>query len=571
MDTPLLATKLFIPQPRPGLVARPRLMERLDGALGSGLVLVSAPAGSGKTTVVSQWVRQNSGRLPAVWVSLDDGDNDPVRFWDYFIAALRTFKPAAGDAASTVLHSEQSYSIDVVLISLINDLADFPQNVAVVFDDYHLITSEDIHSGVAFLIDHLPPAIHLILATRADPPLPLPRFRGRGTLVELGTDDLRFTDDEAAVLLQGILGAWLPAEQIAALNAHTEGWVVGLKMAALSMRGRKDVQSFISGFTGSQRYVMDYLLEEVLQRQTEEVRDFLLKTSTLERMTAPLCDFIAGGRRGREMLIEVDRANLFLVPLDDTRQWYRYHHLFGELLRHQLEVHCGSEMVNQLHQRASQWYEENRLPDEAIHHALAARDWERGMNLVSGESESRSKRGEWKTLLGWFQAIPDEILRTRPRLCSQYCNVLVTAGRFEAAEDTLGYLEKTAQEDAGLLGELALFRAILARERGDVPYQVEQLKKALALLQPDQPAYRARASYLSGVIEYNAGQLAEAQSLLTDAYRLARKAADYWVWARAASDLGMILWLRGKLQSASGMALQAANTAGRSPTAAPPR
>jgi LuxR family maltose regulon positive regulatory protein len=271
------------------------------------------------------------------------------------------------------------------------------------------------------------------------------------------------------------------------------------------------------------------------------------------------------------MLIDLDRANLFLVPLDDTRQWYRYHHLFAQLLRHQLEMQYGAEAVIRLHQRASQWYKDNSLIDDAIHHTLAARDWERSTKLIGAESESRLKKGEWNTLLIWFQAIPDEILRTRPRLYSQYSNVLVTAGRFEAAEDTLSYLEKTARDDAGLLGEVALFRAILARERGDIPYHVEQLKKALLLLPPDEAAHRARASYLLGLIEYSAGRLEDAQSLLTDAYRMAREVADYWVWARAASHLGMTLWLRGKLQSALGMAQQAADAAGQSPVAAPPR
>jgi LuxR family transcriptional regulator, maltose regulon positive regulatory protein len=571
MDTPLLATKLFVPQPRPGLVVRPRLIERLNDALSSGLVLVSASAGFGKTTAVVQWALQIKKDTPVAWVSLDDGDNDPVRFWDYFIAALRTVKPVAGDTASTILHSGQSYTTEGVLTSLINDIADISKDYIVVLDDYHLIKSEAIHTALAFLLDHMPPRVHLVIATRTDPPLPIPHFRGRGTLVEMGAEDLRFTDEEAAILLREMVGTPLSAEQIAALNTHTEGWVVGLKMAAISMRGEKDIQSFIAGFTGSHRYVMDYLVEEVLKRQTEEVRDFLLQTSVLGRMTAPLCDFLTGGNRGRDMLMELDRANLFLVPLDSSKQWYRYHHLFGELLRHQLEMHYGTEMVTRPHQRASKWYEENKLPDDAIYHALAARDWDRGMKLIGAESESRLKQGEWNTLLGWFQAIPDEILRARPRLYSQYGNVLVTAGQFEAAEGALIYLENTAQQDASLLGEVALFRAILAKERDDVPYQIEQLRKALSLLPPIETAYRARASYLLGLIEYNAGQLEEAQSLLTDAYRMAREAADYWVWARAASHLGMTLWLRGKLQSASGMAKQAAEAAGRSPVAAPPR
>ncbi len=571
MDTPLLATKLFIPQAMPGLVLRPRLVERLNEAQTFGLVLVSAPAGFGKTTAVVQWALQSRKDTTVAWVSLDDGDNDPIRFWGYFIAALKAVRPEAGENALTMLHSIEKYPIESVLTSLINDVTGISRDFAVILDDYHLIKSDAIHAAMAFLLDHMPPRMHLVVATRADPPLPLPHFRGRGALVEVGADDLRFTDEEAARLLKKVLGTPLSAAQVASLNTHTEGWVVGLKMAALSMRGQKDIQAFISGFTGSQRYVMDFLMEEVLERQTEDVRDFLLKTSVLERMTAPLCDFLTAGSRGSDMLHDLDRANLFLVPLDDTRKWYRYHHLFAQLLRHQLETNHGAEEVTRLHLRASRWYEDNKLPDDAVHHALAARDWDRGMNLIGAESESRLKRGEWNTLLSWFQAMPDEILRARPRLYSQYGNVLVTAGRLEAAENALSYLERTAQEDAGLLGEVALFRAILARERGDVSYHVEQLKKALSLLPPDEAAYRARASYLLGLIDFGAGRLGEAQSLLTDAFRMAREAADYWVWARAASHLGMTLWLRGKLQSALGMAHQAADAAGRSPVAAPPR
>jgi LuxR family maltose regulon positive regulatory protein len=316
---------------------------------------------------------------------------------------------------------------------------------------------------------------------------------------------------------------------------------------------------------------MDYLVEEVLKRQSEDLREFLLKTSVLERMTAPLCDFLTEDSRGIDLLGELDRANLFLVRLDESRQWYRYHHLFAELLRHQLEMRHGAEMATRLHRRASQWYRDNGLPDDAIRHALAARDWERGMDLVGAESESRLKRGEWNTLLGWFQAIPGDLLRARPRLYSQYSNVLVTAGRFEAAEDTLSYLEETAHGDAGLLGEVALFRAILARERGNTPYHVDQLKKALLLLPPDEVAHRARASYLLGLIQFSSGRLDEAQSMLTDAHRMARETADYWLWARAASHLGMTFWLRGKLQSAFGMSQQAADMYGRSPVAAPQR
>jgi LuxR family maltose regulon positive regulatory protein len=570
VDTLLLATKLFVPQPRPGLVIRPRLVERLNDALVYGLVVVSAPAGFGKTTVVSQWAVQSKERVAIAWVSLDDGDNDPVRFWDYFIAALKTFKPAAGEAGSAVLHSEQSYSIEVVLTCLINDLADIPQDVAVVLDDYHLITSEAIHTGMAFLLEHMPPRMHLVIATRTDPPLPLPHFRGRGTLVELGADDLRFTDEEAARLLQEMLGTPLSPEQTATLNAHTEGWVVGLKMAALSMRGEKDIGSFIAGFTGSQRYVMDYLVEEVLKRQTEEVRDFLLKTSVLERMTASLCDFLNGSSRGRDILIELDRANLFLVPLDGSRQWYRYHHLFAELLRHQLEMHLGAEEVTRLHLRASEWYEDNKLPDDAIRHALAGRDWARAMRLIYSVSEAHIKRGEWNTLLIWSRLIPEEILRSDPRLYSHYAGVLMEIGPLESAESTLGYLERTAVDDAARQGEVAFFRMILAFRKGDDAQRIESAGKALELLPPHEAGMRGRAGCYLGVVKFDTGRITEAQSALTEAYEMARLAGDHWVSSVALAHLSGIVWLRGELRRAAKMMQQGIELAGNTPGAAIP-
>ena len=568
METLLLTTKLFIPPARPGLVARPRLVERLRGALSCGLTLVSAQAGFGKTTLVSDWVRQNQKQCSAAWLSLDEGDNDPVRFWDYFIAALRTLKPAAGEQALSLLHSPQPYPTEAVLTALINDLSDTLDDFAVVLDDYHLMKAEAIQLGITFLLDHLPPKMHLVIATRTDPPLPLAHFRGRGTMLEIGADDLRFTFEEAAALLKEMLNVELAAEDVSALNDHTEGWAVGLKMAALSMSREKNVPRFISTFTGSQRYVMDYLIEEVLKQQSEEVKDFLLKTSVLERLTASLCDSLTGHGGSQEMLVKLEQANLFLIPLDESRQWYRYHHLFAELLRHQLEVKSGLEEVAALRQRASQWYEDNGFSDDAIHHALLARDWKRAMRLIYAQSGARIKLGEWNTLFVWLQIIPDEVLRTQARLYSQYANVLLTLGRREAAEAALGYLERTAQDDIGLQGEVALYQTILARWRGDKPRQMELAKKALYLLTPDKLAYRARASYLLGVARIGRFHLEEALSLMTDAYEMGRQAGDYFIGAGGATQSGKILWLRGRLRQALRMSQRGVDLAAQSPAAA---
>ena len=349
MEASLLTTKLNIPLARPQLVRRPRLMERLLEGLNNNLILVSAPAGFGKTTLVSEWVHSSRPPVPTAWLSLEEGENDPVRFWDYFIAALQTLQPSTGEIALDLLHSPQPSSIESVLTALINDLKGIQKDFVVVLDDYHLILAEPVQSGIIFLLDHLPLKMHLIISTRVDPPLPLAHFRGKGTLLEIRADDLRFSQEEATSLLAVMNTPILSAESINTLNTKAEGWVVGLKMAALAMRREKDILAFIAGFTDSQRYIMDYLVDEVLQRQPDEVRDFLLKTSMLERLSAPLCDYVTGHGGGREMLVRLEQANLFVVALDQSREWYRYHHLFAELLRHQFEVMSGAEEVMALH------------------------------------------------------------------------------------------------------------------------------------------------------------------------------------------------------------------------------
>ena len=569
METTLLTTKLFIPPARPGLVARPRLMERLQSALSCSLVLISAPAGSGKTTLVSDWVRRVKEQCPTAWVSLDEGDNDPVRFWDYFIAALQKLRPTIGETALSLLLSPQpTYPIEAVLTALINDLSSISDDLALVLDDYHLIKSEDIHTGITFLLDHLPPKMHLVIATRTDPPLALAHFRGRGTMLEIGADDLRFTLDEAINLLREILGPALSSEDIEALNQRTEGWAVGLKMAALSLGQRKDVKGFVATFTGSQRYVGDYLIEEVLKQQSDKVRDFLLQTSVLEKLSASLCDSVTARSGSQDMLVELERANLFLVPLDESREWYRYHHLFTDLLRHQLVVKLGTEEVMKLHQWASQWYEDNKFPDDAIHHALASRDWDRAIKLIGNVAENRMKRGENITLFNWLQAMPDEVLRTDLHLYGQFARVLVLTGQFEVAETVLSYLEKTAQADANLQGEVAVLQADIAHRRGDSPRAIELAERALSLLPPDNLAYRCRASSVLGLVHIDGGLYGEAWSRYTDAYELARQAEDYLVALAALAYRSHILSLRGKLQEAVEMCQQAIDLAEQSPASA---
>jgi len=567
VEPTLLTTKLFIPPARPGLVARPRLMECLQSALSCGLILVSAPAGFGKTTLVSEWVRRNKDKTGIAWVSLDEGDNDPVRFWDYFIAALRTIKPTAGETALSLLHSPQPYPTESVLTALINDVTAIPDDFAVILDDYHLIKAEAIQQGLTFLLDHLPPRMHLVIATRTDPPLPLAHFRGRGTMLEIEADDLRFTEQEAAGLFKG-----LAAEDIGALNERTEGWVTGLRMAALSLGQRKDVKSFIDRFTGSQRYVTDYLVEEVLKNQSDEIRGFLLKTSVLERLSAPLCDVLTGHGNGQEMLEKLESfLEGFLVPLDESREWYRYHHLFAELLRHQLELKSGSEEVTALHQRASQWYEDNQFPDDAIHLALVAKDWERAVRLISGVAEVRIQHGEMITLLGWLQSMPEEVLRTDLHLYRQYSHTLVQTGQIEAAETALSYLEKTASVDANMQGEVAAEQADLARRRGDIHRTTELARKALALLPPGSLALRGRASHILGLNLYEIGLYDEAWLMFTNAFEMGSQMEDRVGAVEAQAYMARILRNRGRLQKALELSQQAIDMAGQSPAALSPR
>ena len=333
MAGPLLETKLHVPRRRRGLVARPRLSERLSRGAESTLTLVSAPAGFGKTTLLAEWLAAAAAEgRSAAWLSLDQRDNDPALFWTYLVAALRTAAPGVGAGALSLLQSPQP-PIEAVLATLLNDLSASSDDVVLVLDDYHVIDARDVQDGMAFLLEHLPPQMHLVIASRADPALPLARLRGRGELVEIRAADLRFTPDEAAAYLNEVMGLVLTAQDVAALEGRTEGWIAALQLAALSMQGRDDIAGFIAGFAGDDRYIVDYLVEEVLQRQPDNVRSFLLQTSILGRLSGPLCDAVTGQDGGKAMLAALDRGNLFLVPLDDRRQWYRYQHLFADVLR----------------------------------------------------------------------------------------------------------------------------------------------------------------------------------------------------------------------------------------------
>jgi LuxR family transcriptional regulator, maltose regulon positive regulatory protein len=471
----LLATKLHVPRPRPDLVSRQRLEERLDEGLGQGVVLVCAPAGYGKTVLLADWVRR--GPRPAAWLSLDAGDNDPARFWRHAVAALDQARPGVADRVELLLGPPAAPSFAGLLTTLINELAAAGEMV-LVFDDYHLIDSQAVHASLGFLAEHRPPGLCLVLASRADPPLALARLRGGGQLAELRTAELRFRPQEAAELLQhGVHGAdvALPDSAVAALAARTEGWAAGLQLAALSLRGQPDAAGFVAALTGSHRFVLDFLAEEVLERQSGSVRRFLLETSVLERLSGPLCDAVTGRPGSQELLEQVERDGLFLLPLDEVRGWWRYHQLFADLLRVRLQAERPGLDV-QLHRNAAAWYEAHELADDAIRHAVAAKETDWAARLVERHFDTVYRlRGEMATIQQWFSALPASLVRSRPRL------LLAQA--------------QLAPGPAGLLNPVPAQRAHLRLAQGDVAGAARWTEER-GLGVDDETPYRREPEYL---------------------------------------------------------------------------
>ena len=572
METLLLQTKLNIPPARLPVISRPRLIERLQNNLNKNLILVSAPAGFGKTTLLSEWARQYLPGPQIAWLSLDEGDNDPVRFWHYFIAALQMLRPAYGEQALSLLQSPQTISgqmppIDSVLTLLINGLAAAPGDAVIVLDDYHLIKSRQIHNGIFYLLEHLPVPIHIVISTRADPPLTLARFRGRGAMIDIGSDDLRFTLDEAVSFFKEMKAPKLSVNDVAALQQRTEGWVVGLKLAALSMSGQTDISGFIAAFTGSQRHVMDYLIEEVLQKQSTEIRDFLLKTSVLERLCGSLCDAVTGRNDSNDILLELERGHLFIVPLDETRTWHRYEHLFADLLRHQVKKMFKAEDIDELHRRASRWYEENHFLDEAVNHGLAARDWERAAGIIGNILRYWGNRGEWVTLRNWLGLLPENVLQAHIQLYIRYCFSLVMTGQLDDAESRLKRMEIMVQDDAYIKGQIAATQAFLYQVQGDKTRTEEYGRKALSILPPEELDSRCLACYTLGYMYWQKGLFTEARPLISEAHQIARRLGDLGLAATSLMFLAEMDRYGGRLRRAAEQLQQAIELAGMSPAA----
>ncbi len=564
MDTPLIKTKLSIPPARPSLVQRPRLLERLQEGLRYSLVIISAPAGFGKTTLISNWARDVNQQVNTAWISLDKGDDDPNPFWEYLVASVKTLRPASGDSAVAYLHSSRTPQVETLLSIIINELAGIPDECVIVLDDYQLINSKVIHDGITYLLEHLPSQIHVVIATRAEPPLPLARFRGKGMMLEISADDLRFNRDEAAALFKEMKTPGLSGEDIRILESHTEGWVIGLKMAALAAQLQPDIPEFIREFTGNHRYIMDYLLEEVLQRQSDKVQEFLLKTSVLEHLNASLCNAVTGNEYSQDILLGLEKANVFIIPLDESHQWYRYEHLFSELLSHQAEKVLGAVVI-ELHKRAGRWYETNGFPDDAVHHAILAGDWEVAARIIDSISNKRLRSGEFLTVLNWYQLMPEDIMQTYPRLRRWYIIALTTTGQPDPAELQLTRLEKATQLDDGIPGDFETLQTLIAISRKDVPRAIELGKKALSQLPPDRLDDRSTVAEILGNIYFSSGNFEEAEPLLHEAYVTARQAGNNIVAVPALSKLGYMKKWGGKLHESFGLYQQALELAGESP------
>ena len=544
MASPLVETKLFTAQVRPGSVARPRLRDLLGRGSASRMTLIAAPAGFGKTTLLAEWLDAEAADRRVAWVSLDERDSEPASFWTYVVTALQRAVPGFGVTALPLLQSGQE-PIETVLVTVLNELSVLPGRVVLVLDDYHLADGTGVAAGMTFLLEHLPPQVHLVISTRADPALPLARFRARGELVEVRAADLRFTPDEAASYLNEAIGLALTAADIAALEERTEGWIAALQLAALSLQGREDVAGFIAGFAGDDRYVVDYLVEEVLGRQPDDVRDFLLQTSVLDRLSGPLCDAVTGRRGGKAMLETLDRANLFVVRLDDSRRWYRYHHLFADVLHTHL-VDERSDETPGLHLRASHWYADAGEPAAAVRHALAAGDVARAADLVELAIPRMQRDRQEATIRGWIDDLPDEIVRTRPVLAVGLIGGLMSRGEFDGVEERLADVERvlSASENDGsatemivvdpgqldrLPGAIEMFRAALALVRGDPPATIIHAERAIDRAAAADHLTRAGAAALSGLARWGDGDLAAAHaaySVAVDGLRRAGHVAD---------------------------------------------
>ncbi len=557
VPAPLILTKLYVPPSRPGFVARPRLMEQLNEGVHSRLILISAPAGFGKTTLVGEWAA-GYGR-PVAWLSLDERDSDPSGFLTYLVAALRTIAPDTGKGVLAVLQSPQPPPIESVLTTLLNEISVASDDFVLVLDDYHAVDSKEVDEALAFMLEHLPPRMHMVIATREDPRLPLARMRARGQLTELRAADLRFMPVETADFLKRTMGLDLSEGDVAALETRTEGWIAGLQMAAISLQGLPETAGFVRSFTGSHRYVLDYLLEEVLQRPSTDAQTFLLRTSILDRLCGPLCDAVLGcpAGSGDATLQAIDRANLFIVPLDSERRWYRYHHLFADLLRKRLGQSLSPGEITGLYVRASEWCEHNAQLSEAFRYATAADDVERAERLIDSPGMDLHLRSVLMPILDWLASLPPTVLDTRPRLWIRWAMLAMRAGQTAQVEEKLQAAERALQdvgpgdENRDLLGQIACARTTLALTRYDHETMASQARRALEYLHPENLPFRFTAVWAVTMAHLFGGDRAAAARACEECIEVARRSGRVMSRMLAAEALGTIQEMDNQLQEAA--------------------
>lgn len=565
----VLTTKLYRPRTTPNLVTRPRLTQQLDDALRQGhpLILIAGPAGYGKTTLVTDWLSQAS--IPAAWLSLDEGDNDPVRFFTYVVAALQTIDAKVDQSLLDRLHTIPE-SPEAFVDALINDLAAANRPIILALDDYHVISSALIQEAMVYLLDHAPPNLHLLVQTRVDPPFRLARLRVRGVMTEIRDRDLRFTPEEVTAFLNSVHRLNLPAEQIAALESRTEGWPAGIQLAALSLQGLSPerVTQFIQAFSGSHHYVIDYLGDEVLRRQSEEVQSFLLQTSILKRLSAALCDAVTGQQGSRAMLELLEKSNLFLAPLDDERQWYRYHHLFSDLLFQRLKQ-TQSEMLGELYARAAAWLEQNGYLEHAVDYALKAQDYELAIRLMDQIKNDLWNRGEVRMLISWFSTLPEGLVRSQPDWSIFRAACLTLVGCFDiaekwlqVAEEGLGPVTSSDRRAALRIQRILLYRSVGARFRGDFAAAIALSQSGLDRTLSTEVRDRGSALLFLGHAHYYAGNTDTAEQVLADAIQANLASGHNAAYLNACHYLAQLRVLQGRLREARAIYEQAARFAG---------
>lgn len=550
----LLQTKLHMPRSRPSLVPRPHLIDKLNQGLSGKLTLVSAPVGFGKTTLVTEWAMACD--MPTAWLSLDEEDSEPVRFWRYFIAGLQTIQAGFGEEILPLFL--ETLRLRTAVAALINAISKTPHHIIFVLEDYHLIQSEALQESLTYFLERQPPQLHLVITTREDPPIPLPRWRARGELVEIRERDLRFTAAETTALLNDALGLNLTTQQIGKLDRKTEGWVSGLKLAALALREQPDVDQFVDAFAGSNRFILDYLIEEVFRQQPPDVRAFLLQTAVLEQLTASLCDAIMlpdGSGNAQAMLERLEKMNLFINPLDTSRQWFRYHPLFADLLRQRLRL--AQMDTAELHQRAARWHEAHGFYRRAVNHYLQAAAWEQAAALIQSHNDDLQKRGENSTFLRWMRALPETVIHANPALCLDYAWALALNGQPDRADSFLTVAEIAYRENPARYGAVLSAQIHLARIRHDLPQTISLSQKALALLPAAASDPRSALLLNLGIAHWQQGHIADAETALTAAQEAAALARNHHVRLLAIGFLAMTQAAQGALHKAA-MLLQSA-------------